>query len=78
MREVRVLGQKASELLAEHERVKPSQRLATYADAERVWADVVMPKLKSFETMQDLWGEQQPPPEDSVWRANWKVPERYS
>jgi len=26
--------------------------------------------------MQDLWQGQEPVPEDSVWYANWRVPER--
>jgi hypothetical protein len=26
--------------------------------------------------MQDLWTGQEPVPEDSVWHANWRVPER--
>jgi hypothetical protein len=42
---------------------------------ERIWEEVVRPKLPEFETMKRRWGEQQEPPEGSRWRANWKVPD---
>ncbi|HEY3079612.1 MAG TPA: creatininase family protein [Chloroflexota bacterium] len=72
--EVRWLGQKARELLAAYEAAPPTARLRTFAEAEALWSEVVQPALPTFETMQDGWGDQPPPPEGSVWRANWPVP----
>jgi hypothetical protein len=43
---------------------------------ERIWEAEVRPKLPEFETMKPRWGEQEPPPETSRWRANWKVLDR--
>ena len=72
--EVRSLGRKADELLAAYDEVRPTERLRTFGDVERVWTEVVAPRLSTFETMQDLWEGQGPPPEGSIWRANWRVP----
>jgi hypothetical protein len=74
--EVRWLGQKARELLAAYDAAKPAHRPPTFEDVERIWDEVVRPKLPEFETMKELWGEQQALPESSRWRANWKLPER--
>ena len=76
--EVRWLGQKARELLDAYQRERPTARLRTFAEAEALWSEVVRPALATFETMQPRWGDQPPPPDGSVWRANWLVPERYS
>jgi creatinine amidohydrolase/Fe(II)-dependent formamide hydrolase-like protein len=75
--EVRWLGQKAQELLAVYDREQPKQRLRTYAQVEEMWDGVVAPVLKEFESMQDLWSGQEPPPENSAWRGNWSVPRRF-
>jgi creatinine amidohydrolase len=75
--EVRWLGQKARELLAVYDREQPKQRLGTYAQVEEMWDGVVAPVLKEFESMQDLWSGQEPPPENSAWRGNWSVPRRF-
>lgn len=74
--EVCWLGAKADELLADYERMQPAQRLRTFEDVEVVWEEVVRPRLKEFQTMQDLFPRQQPLPEDSRWHANWRVPDR--
>ncbi|HEV8637489.1 MAG TPA: creatininase family protein [Chloroflexota bacterium] len=72
--EVQWLGQKARELLAAYDREAPTDRLRTFAETEVLWTEVVLPALPTFETMQDRWGDQPPPPEGSVWRTNWPVP----
>ncbi len=72
--EVQYLGLKASELLAEYDRILPLQRMVTFEQTEQIWSTVIMPALKNFRSMQDAW-EGQPPPPDSTWYKNWKVPE---
>jgi creatinine amidohydrolase len=72
--EVRWLGEKARELLAAYDAAKPPHRPLTFADVERIWDEAVRPRLPEFETMKELWGEQEAPPESSRWRVNWPVP----
>jgi len=74
--EVRWLGQKGQELLAAYEREQPQQRLRTYAQVEALWDEVIAPVLKEFASMHDLWAGQEAPPEGSMWRENWRVPDR--
>jgi creatinine amidohydrolase len=70
--EVRWLGAKARELLAEYDRLKPAHTLRTYADVERAWREVVQPAVKDFASMQLSWdGDDPEPPPDSVWHENW-------
>jgi creatinine amidohydrolase len=74
--EVRWLGNKARELLAEYDRLQPGQRgLTSFAETEALWRDAIEPKLPEFRTMQDSWGwgDEKPLPEDSVWYANWRI-----
>ena len=72
--EVAWLGQKGGELREQYRRVRPSQRLRTFAEVEALWQEVVAPALPGFRTMQPLWDERSsPPPEGSVWRANWAI-----
>jgi len=73
--EVRWLGAKVEELLAQYERERPGQALRTYGDVERLWATVVRPRLKDFRTMQPLWADQEPPPAESIWWPNWPIPD---
>lgn len=70
--EVRWLGEKASELLVAYEEPDDRQPL-TFMEIERIWAQEVMPKLPEFQTMSYL--DREPPPEGSVWRVNYEVPE---
>ena len=70
--EVRYLAKKASELLADFDRLKPTPQLITFSQVEQVWQEVVQPELKKFRSMQDFW-EGTPPPEDSIWHRNWKI-----
>ena len=67
------LTEKGRELLAAYAAEVPSRRLKTFAEVEALWADVVAPRLMQFETMQ-TWEGDEPPAEDSVWRANWPIP----
>src|SRR6185437_9069003 len=71
--EVRWLGEKARELLADYERERPEHRLRTWDDVESLWDDVVRPRLPEFRTMQDVWEGREPPPEESVWHRNWRL-----
>ncbi len=71
--EVRWLGAKARALLAEYGSETPPQRLRTFAEVEALWRTVVAPRLPEFETMRP-WEGDAPPPEGSVWRANWPLP----
>jgi creatinine amidohydrolase len=74
--EARWLGAKAKELLADYAQAKPDHTLRTFEDVELLWEEIVRPALRDFRSMQDLWEGQQPPPADSVWHANWRVPDR--
>lgn len=74
--EVRWLGAKVNELLAAYDDEQPVHRLRTFEDVEVLWETVVRPELPKFHTMQDLWEGQSPPPTDSVWYPNWRVPTR--
>jgi creatinine amidohydrolase len=75
--EVRWLGARGRELLAEYDRVRPRQRLQTFEDVEVLWEDVVRPHLKEFRTMIEVWWDgQKPLPEGSVWAANASIPDR--
>lgn len=74
--EVRYLKAKSDELLAEYERLQPEHPLRTYEQVEWLWEQVIKPELPKFRSMQDLWDGQEPLPEESVWHANWRVPDR--
>jgi len=67
------LAEKGRDLLAVYTQARPSQRLRTFAETEALWETVVAPRLPQFETMQ-TWEGDDPPAEDSVWRANWPIP----
>jgi creatinine amidohydrolase len=74
--EVRWLGNKAKDLLAAYDHEKPEHEFRTFEAVEVFWEQVVRPKLKDMRTMQDLFPGQEPPPQDSAWHANWRVPRR--
>jgi creatinine amidohydrolase len=74
--EVRWLGARSRELRDAYARARPTQRLRTFAEVEQLWETVVRPALKQFRTLQNQWGAPQEPASDSVWRFNWRVPER--
>ncbi len=71
--EIRYLGAKAQELLADYDRLAPQHILLTYDDVERVWAEVVRPEFGKFLTMQENWGYEPDPPESSLWRRNQRI-----
>jgi hypothetical protein len=73
--EVQWLGTKAQELLHMYDQERPSHTLRTFADVERLWANVVRPMLKDFQSMQPSWPNQEAVPEGSVWYENWSVPD---
>jgi len=70
--EVRWLGAKAADLLADYARLQPEHRLRTFADVEAVWTEVVRPRLGELRTMQ-YPADREPPPESSMWRENWQI-----
>jgi len=74
--EVRWLGAKAQELLSEYRSVRPTQRLVTFEEVEVLWESVVRSVLPTFKTMNQFPEGRLPPPEGSVWHANWRIPER--
>jgi len=75
--EVRFLGEKARELLAEYGRLQPKHTLRTFEDVERLWDEVVRPQFSQFRTMQERWREDQPElPADSCWYENSPVWDR--
>lgn len=74
--EVRWLGEKAGELLDAYNREKPRHNLDTFEDVEVLWDTVVRPALKDFKTMQQRWTPDSEVPVDSVWHANWMIPNR--
>ena len=73
--EVAWLGNKASELMADYRSNQPDHRLHTFEDVETLWEDVVKPHLGEFETMKSGWTEDASLDPESVWYANWKIPE---
>jgi creatinine amidohydrolase len=72
--EVRFLGERAAELLAAYDELRPEHTMRTFAQTERVWSEVVHPKLPEFMTLRDTWhGDEMP--DDSVWAENWPIGE---
>jgi len=71
--EVRWLGEKSRDLLAEYDRLRPVHSFRTFDDVERIWQAEIEPLLKSFISMQPNWEQDPPPPPDSKWRENWLV-----
>ena len=45
----------------------------TFDQVEEIWDQEIRPLIKDFEAMQDLRPEQEPPPKDSRWYANWQI-----
>src|SRR5207245_706132 len=52
--EVRWLGDKGRELLADYDRLPPAQRLATFAEVEALWDEVVRPRLPDFKSLASV------------------------
>ncbi|MCL5270078.1 MAG: creatininase family protein [bacterium] len=72
--EVEFLGNKAREMLAEYDALKPAHEFTTYEAVERFWREVAEPELANFESMQPKWATQPDLPADSPWRENAPVP----
>ena len=71
--EVRWLGDKAAELLADYEAAKPAaRRRLSFGEIEQIWANEVMPRLPEFKSM--LPGDRPGPPPDSRWQLNYPIP----
>ena len=73
--EVRWLGNKATELLADYARVQPVHQPLTFEQVEQIWEAEVRPRLRDFRSLQQSWGDDSVP-EDSCWHAQWHVPDR--
>lgn len=75
--EVRWLGVKAQELLDAYDREQPTARLATFAQVEQIWDEVVRPRLADFKSMAPGVPGYEREPDDSQWRANAAVPSTF-
>lgn len=75
--EVRWLGARARALLDEYAATKPAHRLRTFEQVEALWEEVVRPAVREFASMKQLAPGQEPVPPDSVWYANWRIPQRF-
>jgi creatinine amidohydrolase len=71
--EVAWLGTKGSELLAEYGRQKPNHTFTTFAAVERLWQEVIAPRLPAFISMQEKWEGQEDIPSDSPWTKNMGI-----
>ncbi|NOZ19489.1 MAG: creatininase family protein [Planctomycetes bacterium] len=74
--EVHWLGEKAKDLLAEYDKVKPDRKPLTFEGIDRIWDEEVKPRMKDFEICQPLFGDVRPPAENSRWRPHWDIPVR--
>ncbi len=70
------LAARGKALLAEYDRVQPARRPLTFDEVEQLWEDEIRPRFADFKAMTELAEGQTPPAEDSVWYANWRVPDR--
>jgi creatinine amidohydrolase len=75
--EVEWLGNKTRELLAEYERLQPAHAFTTFERVERVWAEVVAPRVAGFRSMQPRWDWQKELPADSPWAGNSGIPDNW-
>ena len=74
--EVRWLGNKAADLLAEYDVDSAAPGLPSFESVERFWDDEVKPRLGEFKTMSQSWTPDPELSRDSVWHANWRIPDR--
>lgn len=75
--QVEWLGKKARELLEEYDRLQPEHTFTTFETVERVWREVVAPRLPGFQSMQPKWDWQNDLPAGSPWVLNWRPPDRW-
>ena len=69
--EVRMLGEKAGELLAGYEGSEDRTPL-TFMDIEEIWEREIAPRLPDFESLKMFHEDKDPPPPESIWYAQWK------
>ena len=62
--------QKAKNYLAEYERLKPNHNFTTFAAVERLWQEVIAPRLPEFISMQEKWEGQEDIPSEFPWKKN--------
>ncbi len=74
--EVRFLGEKAQQLVAEFDRTAPAHARLTFEQVERLWDEEVAPVVNEFRSMQGRWGNGPEIPNDSIWKRNLDVPDR--
>lgn len=73
--EVAYLGRRAKELLAAYDREAPKEhKPVSFVELERIWQEVVKPKLPTFRTIQNV-EPQQVPPASSQWTFNCHIPD---
>jgi creatinine amidohydrolase len=72
--EVKWLGSKASELLADyHGQGIEDRRPMSFAQVEQIWKDEIEPILPEFKSMQSAFGGKEAQPDaNSRWRLNWQ------
>jgi creatinine amidohydrolase len=68
--EVVWLGTKGKALLDEYDHLKPAHNFTTFAIVERIWQEMIAPKLPEFISMQEKWEAQEDIPGDSPWKKN--------
>jgi creatinine amidohydrolase len=73
--QVRWLGDKAKELLAQYDPASPGNALHTFEDVEQFWDQIIRPRFKDFKTMIQAPNDPQPSA-GSMWRQNWTIPPR--
>jgi creatinine amidohydrolase len=73
--EIEWLGAKAKELLAEYQVARPVHQFKTFSAVEKVWEEVLLPILPSFESMKMKWEwqEEEALDSDSPWLENQAV-----
>lgn len=75
--QVEYLGRKARELIAEYDRLRPAHSFATFAEVERVWHEIVAPRVGEFQSMQEKWPGQADLPAGSPWARNHGIPDNW-
>lgn len=71
--EIDWLGDKANELIAEYDRIKPEHSFTTFERVETIWESVVKPQFQSFQVMQERWEGQKELSSGSPWKPNQKI-----
>jgi creatinine amidohydrolase len=75
--EIEWFGRKTRELLDDYDRLNPAHNFTTFETVERVWQEIVAPRLPSFITMQAKWEGQPDLPPDSPWQRNCLPPKNW-